>query len=333
MKQATYFFLLPLLILGCKGSSEKKPVVTIVKADSSKIECVPTQYTWGYNDNFDPGTFDKTTFVYNSIKADAKIIDNLPFNSSVNILKEYPEFFMVCTPKAKSGFIKKTDLYFHSVFWGYKSCTYLFGIDKYPKQRNTNTGSFPMCDASGLKVLKLSPSKKILDVFRDSIQGTHYELKLIFNSALKNADAVFHLHYDCYNEIGITTDHFIVDNGKKLSRLLITGGAGDGGESSESLTYLPVKLTNSNKIVLAKNGIISVNEQTAKVEIYPYPEDCGVPINELVIVVDKSTELVADDSGDQKHNRDGTVTQKTSVTKTTYYRWDGNTLQEVKFIK
>lgn len=333
MKQVIYLLMLPLLMVGCKSNLAKKSTADTTEADPSKMECIPTQYTYGYNNNFDPGTFGKTTYVYNSIKPAARVIDTLPFNVSVNILKEYPDLFLVCTPKAKSGYVKKTDIYFHSVFWGYKRCTYLFGIDKYPKPKDNQAGDFTACDASGLKVIKLSPTKKVLDVYHDSIQGAHYELKLIYNSALKNADAVFYLNYHCYSEIGITADHFIVDNGTKLSRLLIAGGEGDGGSSGQSTVYLPVNLINSKKIVLAKNGIISVDDNTAKVELYPYPANCGIPINELIVVEDTSTETVDDESGQPTYDSDGTLAKKITINQTTYYRWDGNTLRTIKIIK
>ena len=352
MKQVIYLLVLSLLMLGCKSNTEKKTqkssslkanslahpikksLVDTVEIDPSKIECIPTAYSYGYNENFSPGTFGKITYVYKSTKPAAKIIDSLSFNTSVNILKEYPEFFLVCTPKGKSGYIKKTDLYFHSVFWGLKSRTYLFGISKYPKKNNNEPDNFPTCAASELKVVKINESKEILDVYKDSIQGEHYELKLIYNSALKNSEAVFYLNYHCYDELGVSTDHFIVDNGKKLSSLIVRGGSGDGGDSEESIVYLPVYLTNSKKIILAKNGVISIDDNTAKPELYPYPANSGIPIDELIVVEDRSTEVVEDETnGETKHNSDGTVTEKITITGTTYYQWNGNTLRIIKTMK
>ena len=343
--------ILPLLILGCKSTTEKKsqksssikvntlahPIkkttIDTVEVDPSKIECIPTAYSYGYQDNFSPGTFGKITFVYNSTKPTAKVLDSLPFNTSVNILKEYPEFFLVCTPKAKSGYIKKTGLYFHSVFWGLKSCTYLFGISKYPKKSN-EPDDFPSCDVSKIKVVKINKSNQIVDVYRDSILGRHYELKLLYNSALKNSEAVFYLNYDCYDEQGITEDHFIVDNGKKLSSLISARGSGDGGYAQENIVYLPVNLINSKKIVLAKNGVISVDNTTAKVELYPYPANCGIPIDELIIVEDRSVEPVDDDAtGESKYDKDGNMAENITINETTYYQWNGTTLRKVKSIK
>jgi hypothetical protein len=345
MKRIIYLLILPLLIFSCDSNIKKEsPKSAAQKAkflaqqikelpkdtidvDPSKIECIPTAYSYGYNDNFSPGTFGKITYVYNSTKSSATVIDRLPFNCPVNILKEYPDFFLVCTPKARSGYIKKTDLYFHSVFWGLKSCTYLFGISKYPE---INSGDFATCKNSVLKVVKLNESKQIVDVYKDSIAGVHYDVKLIYNSALKNAEAIFYLNYSCYNELGYSRVHFIVDNGKKLSQLIVTGNSGDGGFSETSTVYMPITLMNGKKILLAKNGSFTVDETKAKVELYPYPTDCGIPINELIVVVDESIEPV--EEGEPEYNSDGTMAEKITARGTTYYQWNGNSLRKIKTI-
>jgi hypothetical protein len=300
-----------------------------VQIDPSKIECIPTSYRYGHTGtNFSPGTLNKTTYVYNSTKANAIIIDTLPFNSPVNILTEYPEFFLVCSPKAKSGYIKKTELYLHSLFWGYKSCTYLFGISKYGTNDNTD------CNRSTLKVVKVNDKNKIVYFYNDSIMGKNYKIKLIHNSALKNSEAVFYLSYHCYSEIGVVADHFIVDNGNELSRLILTSGSGDGGSSDISTVYLPVRLTNGKKIVLAKNGVLSVDETTAKVETYPYPTNCGIPIEELIVVENKSVEdQWNEEKGEKVYNKDGTEALDISNIETIYYQWTGKIIKRVKNIR
>lgn len=348
MKQTIYLSIILFVILGCKNDADKSQLKSTnrtvhlthsskasndsLEVDPSKIECVPYAYAYNYPDNFSPGTFGKITYVYNSAKQGRKIIDSLPFNTSLNILKEYSNYFLVCTPKAKSGYVKKTDLYFHSVFWGLKSNTYLVGISKYPSKQATEN-AFPTCDASELKIIKIDESKKVVNVYEDSIMGTHYDLKLIHNSALKNAEAVLYLNYHCYNELGVVADHFIVDNGKNISRLFVADGGGDGGMSQECNIYLPVNLTNGKKIVLARNGILAINEITGKPDIFPYPADCGVPIDELIVVQNTETEDIENkEEGGLAYNKDGTMAQKISIIETMYYRWNGKVLQKVKTI-
>lgn len=292
------------------------------QVDLSTIECMPTTFRYGDSwSTFSPGTFEETTFLYNSMTSNAKIVDTLEFNSPVNILAEYPDFFLVCNQKGKSNYIKKTDLYFHSIFWGLKSNTYLFGISKYGTNDNIS------CMSSKLKVVKINDKKEIVTKYNDSILGKDYEIKLLHNSALKNVEALFYLSYHCYSGIGLEVDHFIVDNGKGLSRLVLASGSGDGGYSDISTVYLPVTLTNGKKIVLAKNGVLSIDETTAKAEIFTYPTDLKVPINELVVVQDKSLEML------DGYNDDGTMAEDITNIVTTFYQWNGMGIHKIKTVK
>jgi PBP1b-binding outer membrane lipoprotein LpoB len=113
--------------------------------DPNTLGCLVTHYSYGYDpEQFSPGTFNKTTYIYNSTKPGAKIIDTLPFNTSVNILKAYSGFYLVCTPKAKSGYIKKTDVYSNKMFGSSlqsENYHYLIGITKYAKEADTYEGS------------------------------------------------------------------------------------------------------------------------------------------------------------------------------------------------
>lgn len=294
-----------------------------IQIDYSTFECVSTYYRYGDSwSEFSPGTFGKTTFLYNSTKSDAKILDTLLFKSPVNILAEYSDFFLVCTQKGKSGYTKKTDLYLHQVFG-----KYLFGISKYGTDDNTN------CKESELKVLKINDKNEIIDEYYDTISGKDYEIKFIHNLALKNAKALFYLNYHCYSEIGVSVDHFIVDNGQKLSRLIKTGSTGDGGYSDISTVYLPVTLTNGKKIVLAKNGVLSIDETTAKPELYSFPNNLGVQIDELIVVEDKSVEMLWDEEkGKLKYNNDGTMAENVTIISTTFYQWTGTTIKKIKTI-
>jgi len=349
MKPLIYLSLLLLLISSCKCNTEKKSkkfesikakslarqtretANDTIEVDPSTLGCLPKAYIHGYDEQeFSPGTFNTITYVYNSSKPDAKIIDTLSFNTSVNILKEYPEFYLVCTIKAKSGYIKKTDLYLNKMFGGADMSYYLVGITTYPQKKDREWGND--CHNSALKFVKIEDkSNKILCTYIDSILGVSYSIKSINSVALKNAKAMFHINYNCMQEIETDEDLFIIDNGKKISKLFLTSSSGDGGDGEGTMIYLPVTLVNGKKIVLAKEGVVSVDPETAKPDIFPYPADCGIPIDELIVVQNWSEEAVED--GKPEYNSDGTAVQTTTITSTTYYRWDGNVLTKVKTIK
>lgn len=311
-----------------KQSSQTITPIESVHIDSSKIECMPTTYRYGNSwTNFSPGTFGITTYLFNSTNSNAKIIDTFKFNTSVNILSENGDFFLICSPKAKAGYVKKTDLYLHALFWGLKSYTYLFGINKYGTNDNID------CKTSILKVVKTNKDNALVDIYIDSIRGKNYEIKQCYNSALKNSEALFYLNYYCGNEMTTITDHFLVDNGNKLSRLIITSTSGEGGQADISTVYLPVRLTNGKKIVLAKNGVLAINEMTAKAEIYSYPPNSGIPIDELIVVENKSVEMLWDeDKGELKRNNDGTMAENITNVVTNFYQWNGTTIRKIKTI-
>ena len=305
---------------------------------SSLAGCLPTSFIYrgGGSEEFFPGTFGEKTYVYNSIRVGAKIIDTLTFNTPVNVLKEYTEFYLVCTPKRKSGYIKKSDLYLNKIFNSEGPSDYyyyLVGLTKYPPTKELVENSLT-CKTSILKIVKIDQkSSKILDVYTDSVMGANYIIKKINSLALKNTTALFNISYGCMHDIETDEDLYIVDNGQKLSRLFFTSLSGDGGYGDGDNIFLPVKLADNEKIVLAKNGVVSLNSATTKPEIIPYPVSCGIPIDELVVVQNWSEEDTDDDEGKPKQNKDGTAIDPITITSTSYYRWNGNTLTQIKTIK
>ena len=299
-----------------------------MRSDTARDYHVATDFRYGYNwANFAPGTFGEVTYVYSSRYLDAKIIDTLPFNTAVNILNEYPDFFLISTLTAKSGYVKKTDLYLQTM-QGYNMVTYLCGITRYGIS-NFNAS----CEKTALKIVKVNGKNRIVDVITDTILGKNYTIKECHNSALKNVAQLFYLHYDCYSEIGVMVDDFIVDNGK-LTLLIAASGSGDGGFSDISSVYLPFRVSNGTKVVLAKNGMLTVDDNFAKIETYPYPETSGIPIDELIVVQSSSVESDMDEGqGNDKLHEDGTEVQRITNVVTTYYQWNGKSLRKVKTIK
>ena len=155
--------------LGCKSNTKtdtqnwqtaNKGLVTNQKSktpdrDTAEIEtkhlgCMVTPFVHGYDpQQFSPGTFNKTTYVYESLNPGATVIDTLKFNTPVNILKEYPNFYLICTPKAKAGYLKKTDLYLNKMFSSQDNGIYyyLVGVTKYPPTKNSFNNS-ENCEAN-----------------------------------------------------------------------------------------------------------------------------------------------------------------------------------------
>jgi hypothetical protein len=321
----TTLLLLVTVFSGYAQPGIKVELISPTLSEMVNFPCIPKAYRYGKGWSlFAPGTFNATTFVYNSTAKDALVIDTLPFRTPVNILADYPGHFLICSPEGKQGFVKTTDLYLHEVFWGLKSCTYLLGITEY------GTDDPMQCGRSKLRVMKVNRHDSILDVYTDSIRGKFYSVELIYNNALKKSEAVLRISYDCYSGQGVDVNHFLIDNGK-IGRLTLQTNTGDGGSADISRAYLPVRLDNSKKVVLAQDGVLSVNRETAEVKLYPYPSTTDVPIDELVVVERYSTETMEDEhSGRLQLDADGRAKQNIFDKSITFYRWDGNRLVKVE---
>jgi hypothetical protein len=300
----------------------------LTQVDLSKIECVPAAYRHGDIWTAPSYTvFSEITYVYDSQNSSANITDTLAFGTPVNILAEFSDHFLVCTPKTRAGYVKKTDISLQSLPGLGGEFYYLVGLSKY------GTTDQISCKRSTLKIVKASPKNNVVDTYTDSIQGNDYYIKNLYNSTLKNVKTVFYVSYNCYSEIGVSVDHLIVDNGK-LSRLISGSSYGDGGSSEVTYIYLPIRLTNGKKVVLAHNGILTVNETSGKVQTYDYPKDCGIPIEDLVVVEETVEEMLwNEEKGEPLYNDDGTQAVSVTIRETIFYRWDGSKLQMVKTIK
>ena len=300
----------------------------LVLVDPERIECVPVAYTLQpVMSGYSPAIFTDIAYIYNSVSADRKPKDTLTFATPVNILAEVPGNFLICTPKGRSGYVNKNEVSLHLSIGKGGGGYYLIGLSKYGTTDPTS------CDKSQLKVVLTGERKLQDDVYLDSILGNEYEIRNIYSTALKDVRTLLYLTYHCYSEIGYSIDHFIVDNGK-LSRLILTGSSGDGGISDITNVYLPTHLSNGKKIVLARNGILSVDERNAKPQLYEYPKNLGIPIEELIVVEQITEEMGFDqEKGEPLYNDDGTEMVYVAVNRTDFYRWDGNTLRLVKTIE
>ena len=286
--------------------------------DLSKIQCMPQAYArrsmWSH---YSPGTISKKSVLYDSMDStNAKVIDTLTFDTPINILSEFKTFYLVCTPFAIPGYIKKEDVFFQSYGISRSKGKYYFGIDN-----------------GKLKVTMTNNEQEIISQLIDNIGAEDYEVKKLYDSALKNAD-VFHISFHYYSGVGVEENRFVIDTDNKLSELLATFSSGDGGYADIMNAYLPIKLTNGEKVVLAKNGTLTINQSNGKTELYEYPEDCGIPIDELIVVESYTSEMIWDDeTSNPATNEDGTMLEKNEILETIYYQWDGKALSKIKSIK
>jgi len=124
---------------------------------------------------------------------------------------------------------------------------------------------------------------------------------------------------------GVTNYVFIADNGKRLKKVTASASTGEGDEFNDETVYLPVQFGNG-KILLVADGDVEhiFDVSTASLRVFPYPENCGVPINNLIVKTKDKGTYVTDANDHLVRNKDGTYKIKSEVKSTEFYSWDGN---------
>jgi hypothetical protein len=291
------------------------------QADYSNFQCFPPDTKdFIYNLEGGYGTFNEVNYLYSAPDSASTIIDTLAFLTPVNLLKTLPGYYAVCTPKAKTGFLAWGSIFQHVFLGKYDDgqIVYLAGtVNTRPDYRPQGE-----CSEGDFQVVKINRAGKILDQFIEKDICWSLEAKQVYSTALKNVHLIFTLSYHYYSEQGNNRVKVFIDNGS-IRKLIEGWGGGDGGFAFETNIYLPVYL-NGKKIVLAKNGELTVDPMTGDAEIFPYPKNLRVPIEELIIVQKRDL-----DSSSEELNEDGSYKTLITNIETEYYQWDGISLKRI----
>ncbi len=284
------------------------------------IECIASDFSPAWMEVVDyayyyrPGTFSRKNYIYDSADSTTNIIDTLNLGEPLNILKEYKDFYLVCTPKSRAGFIKKTDVFLYYFYKNTPSLKYYCGIINHKPFERLRDVSY--CQST-FQIIKTNPKGEIMEVFIDTNIHRKYRMTEIYYSSLKNVDILFHLsYYYLYAE----EDKFIIDNGK-IMNLISGGGFGDGGYYDEQKVYLPIKLE-SGKVVLVHNGKLKIDTYTLKANTFPYSKEIGIPIEDLIVVEYTDAHLT------EGFNEDGSYAIEIHFQETIHYQWDGKELHK-----
>ena len=281
--------------------------------------------------NISTGTFSKTSYVYFTPDTNSKQIDILDFHSPLTILLDTSDFFKIYTEHSKIGFIKKSDVYIYS-FYDFHDGAYfefLVGLSKYRDLWNSH-----------LKIVKTdcnpnSKKKILLDSYLDTSSSSQIGISQVFNTALKNVNLLLKISTErSWSCPGVHNEKFIIHCNNKISDLIESSSTGESGYYDYTKIYLPVKLVNG-KILLAENGVLSVDEATGLMRTYKYSQNIGIPIDELVVAYQEEAETFEseDPKADRVYNPDGTLKVKINSKSTILYRWNGTKLIKVKTIK
>ncbi|SOD13333.1 hypothetical protein [Pedobacter xixiisoli] len=160
----------------------------------------------------------------------------------------------------------------------------------------------------------------------------HFYLAGVYNNALKQMPNLLRLYWhhgeSCPESEG---NVFIAYANGKMSEIINASSTGEGGFYESTKVYIPLKF-NKGKILLVENGdsenMLDSYNGTSKT--IPYPKDCGIPIEQLVVVIEEDAEGKTDAEGNFIEDKYKETVMVITHKIIRYYRWTGSKLQEVK---
>jgi len=273
-------------------------------------------------------TFQNKTFLYCSPSLESQILDTLAFNTQlysrqlikktfkpekkkrngkmVTIKKREQEWYEV-NYKEKKGFLLKKGLTMQKL-----NNNVLFGDYLDHKQYNIQ---YPYV----LKSYNSKDKNQVLDTF-ELYHNAGYHLKLLMYNGLEfNKSIIIYNDFrtSCPGTSSIT--YIGLDEKGKFSKII----SSFNGTESTSTIFFPMKFGES-KILLIKNANVNqiFNQQTGELNIYPYPSELNIPIEQLIV------ETTVEYAGDIEGLTESEIIIKSS--NVNFYKWNGKKLEKIK---
>lgn len=152
------------------------------------------------------------------------------------------------------------------------------------------------------------------------------------NSALTKLKGMIILEFYNAQCPGTYVNVFVGNCGDSLTVIESSFSSGEEGWYDSKVVYLPFRFENG-KVLLVDNGDVKniFNQQTGELNVFPYPADCGIPIEELIVIVNESGEEDVTETA-EKVSEQETVETETAIDKepilkiqrsVEYFRWNG----------
>lgn len=151
-----------------------------------------------------------------------------------------------------------------------------------------------------------------------------YELEAVGFNGLKDCETL--LHYRTYREScpGGEMHQFVAFTKNGFVEVASCSGEGEGGEYIWETLYLPMRFPNGKVLLVAYADLENIfNIQTADLNTYPYPENAGIPIDQLIVKTNEFTVPLLDEDGNDQYDEHGSKKVRVDHDPPVYYRWDG----------
>ncbi|MFC3561406.1 hypothetical protein [Pedobacter jamesrossensis] len=160
----------------------------------------------------------------------------------------------------------------------------------------------------------------------------HFYLTSINNNAFNNMPNLLRLYWhhgeSCPESEG---NVFVAHASGKMSEIISASSTGEGGFYETTKVYLPLKFA-KGKVVLVENGDSEnmLDSYTGTLKTIPYPKDCGIPIEQLVVVIEEDAEGKTDVDGNFIEDKNKEIIMEITHKVIRYYKWNGSKFLQVK---
>lgn len=291
----------------------------------------------GYEDHYDNATTRNEGTLFELPDTNSKVIwqHKNQFQTHITPLKKAKnqglKWYKVAIEDGTQGFLREQDFVKYS-FYG-QSHTYYYFVNS-PKAKDKSYPYYKVIKkkykARNQVLTEKQRHQKWTDTFELGMYWSYLRAKAKYQKiALKGVQKLFHLEFFNAQCPGTTETVLLVDVKDSLSIIASSFSQGEAGWSEYRVVYLPVKFGN-DKVLLVANGDVEniFNTQTAELNTFDYPKDIGIPIEELVVIVEENYEPIEADRQDEDSYKDPET--KRTLYKEEYYRWADNKLVKIK---
>ncbi len=291
-------------------------IITIQTFGQTKLKFKPLHF--GYEDHYENSLIYNTGKLYTSPDTNSKIIwqQKKPFTHRVKPAEtgknQGEKWYKVVISDTLKGFIRYQDFVKYS-FSSHTANYYV--VDE--KEANGQ---------SNFKII--TKRKQSIDTFTVGMPAHYLRVRSDYTMiALPHVKKLFNFEFFNAQCPGTTINLLIVDCGDSLTKVANSFSMGESTWSESFIVYIPVKFGNG-KILLVANGDVKniFNGYTAELNIFPYPKNINVPIEELVVIVTENKDAEELENIDN----DNEPELKVTLYKEEYYQWKDNKLSKVK---
>lgn len=334
-------FVVLMVVFSCRLSYGQLLRQSIDQLDNSlyKTPC-KTYIMWKevnvnpYDSIIESRVFNDTVNLYSCPALDSEVRIKLTFNSKINVLSlitlyNRDTIFYPYHNNYQFKRVRVTSKYWYKVLYN-KDTLYAIKSDIAVR----NDGKHPFLIGSimsnndqhmQLRRIDTLQPKGYIDTLDLSSWREYYQMYQLQHIQLLNVEEMY--IYRTYRQscLGGLQDQYIALLPHGMMNLISGYKTEEAGESGKIKIYLPVKLPNG-LIRLVAHSQLTVESKEDNLDIFPYPKEYQIPIDELIIKQSIETFTELDKDYNIIYDVTGSPIEKVFEGRPEVYHWNGKTL-------